>query len=54
MFSVHDLEALEECGRAHGMHEHALKRFRIAFFKKGLPLAECLAVLPAPAREAAE
>ncbi len=51
MISVHDLEELEECGSASGVHEHALRRFRIAFFKKGLPLAECLATIPEQARE---
>jgi 23S rRNA (adenine2503-C2)-methyltransferase len=51
MVSVHDLDALEVHGGACGIHEHALKRFRIAFFKKGLAPAECLATLPETARE---
>ena len=52
MISVYDFEQLERCGRRHGIPDPALKRFRIAYFKKGRSEAECLAALPESAREA--
>lgn len=50
MISVYDSEGLDAyCGR-HAIHAHALKRFRVGFFKKGMDLDACLGAIPAPAR----
>ncbi|MFH0908641.1 MAG: 23S rRNA (adenine(2503)-C(2))-methyltransferase RlmN [bacterium] len=50
MISVYALDGLETYCRRHGVPEPALKRFRIAFFKKGRPAEECLDAIPAAAR----
>ncbi len=52
MISVHDLDAVQAWTRRNGIHDAALRRFRIGFFKKGLPLDACLANLPEEKREA--
>jgi 23S rRNA (adenine2503-C2)-methyltransferase len=52
MISVYDLDRLETAARRMGMPDPALKRFRIAFFKKGRPEADCLAAIPGAARDA--
>lgn len=43
MLSIYDSDKVELFCRKNGIYDHALKRFRIAYFKKGLPLEECLA-----------
>ncbi len=45
MVSVYDNDKLELFCRKQGIYDHALKRFRAAYFKKGLPEEECLANL---------
>ena len=50
MLSVYDMDALELFCRKNGIYEHALKRFRIAYFKNALPPGECLQAIPEPAR----
>ncbi|HMP73119.1 MAG TPA: 23S rRNA (adenine(2503)-C(2))-methyltransferase RlmN [Kiritimatiellia bacterium] len=52
MISVFQLEKLDAWARAHALPEHRLKRFRIAFFKKGAPLAACMEEIPEPIRDA--
>jgi 23S rRNA (adenine2503-C2)-methyltransferase len=51
MISVYDLDGLETYCRKHGVPDPALKRFRIAYFKKGRPLEQCLEAIPEAARE---
>jgi 23S rRNA (adenine2503-C2)-methyltransferase len=43
MISVYDLNALETFARGHGIDDAALKRFRIAFFKKGQAVPDLFA-----------
>lgn len=50
MISVYDMDEVELFCRRNGIHDHALKRFRIAYFKNGLPPEQCLAALPEPGR----
>lgn len=50
MLSVYDLDAVTAFCRKNGIHDHALKRFYIAFLKKGRPLDDCLQALPEPGR----
>lgn len=50
MISVYNLDGLETLGRRLGVPDPSLKKFRIAFFKKGRPVDECLDVIPEPAR----
>lgn len=50
MISVYDMDALESFCRKNGIDDHALKRFRIAYFKNALPLEECFQAIPEPAR----
>ncbi|MCX7007303.1 MAG: 23S rRNA (adenine(2503)-C(2))-methyltransferase RlmN [Kiritimatiellaeota bacterium] len=45
MLSIYDSDKVELFCRKNGIYDHALKRFRIAYFKKGLPLEDCLATL---------
>ena len=52
MVSAYDIDALAAHGSRCAIHEHALKRFRVAFFKKGLPVTDCLAALPETSRDA--
>jgi 23S rRNA (adenine2503-C2)-methyltransferase len=47
MLSIYDSDKVELFCRKNGIYDHALKRFRIAYFKKGLPLEECLATFTA-------
>lgn len=54
MFSVYDNAKLDLFCRKHGIYEHALKRFRVAYFKKGLPEGDCLANLTGAGRVAFE
>ena len=49
--SVYDLDAVQAWARRHGITEAATRRFRIAFFKKGAGLEDCVATLPASVRE---
>ena len=51
MISVYDLDGLETTCRKHGVPDPSLKRFRIAFFKKGRNVAQCLETIPEAARE---
>ena len=46
MTSVYDMDNLLRWAIAHGIGEHQLKRFRVAFFKKAQPLASCLEHIP--------
>ena len=50
LIPIYDLDRLDAYCRRHGIHDHALKRFRIAFFKKGRPVDVCLSELPETAR----
>jgi 23S rRNA (adenine2503-C2)-methyltransferase len=43
---VTELDALEGWAKTCGVGAYPLKRFRVAFFKKGLPFAACLEALP--------
>jgi 23S rRNA (adenine2503-C2)-methyltransferase len=52
MVSVYDIDGLSQWASRNGLDEAALKRFRVAFFKKALPVEECLATLPAGHRAA--
>ncbi len=52
MISVYDIDGLAQWASRNGLDETALKRFRIAFFKKALPVEDCLTTLPAGRREA--
>ena len=45
MLSVYDGDKLDVFCRKNGIYDHALKRFRIAFFKKALPVEQCMATL---------
>jgi len=46
MISVYDMEGLGRWARDNGVTDHRLKRFRIAYFKKALPLESCLEEIP--------
>lgn len=46
MISVYDIDGLARWASRNGLDEAALKRFRVAFFKKALPVEDCLATLP--------
>ena len=50
MISVYDLDGLEALGRRLRLPDPSLKKFRIAFFKKGRPVDECLDTIPESAR----
>lgn len=50
MISVYDIDRLDAFCRRNGIYDHAQKRFRIAFFKKGQPRDVCLATIPEAAR----
>ncbi len=50
MISVYDLDGLEALGSRLGIPEPALRRFRIAYFKKGRSVDECLDAIPETAR----
>lgn len=50
MISVYDIDGLEALGRRLGIPDPSLKRFRIAFFKKGRSVAECFDAIPEAAR----
>lgn len=52
MLSVYDSDQLDVFCRKNGIYDHALKRFRNAFFKKALPVEECLATLTEAGRAA--
>lgn len=52
MISVYDIDGLARWASRNGVDEPALKRFRVAFFKKALPEEACLAMLPDTARDA--
>ena len=52
MLSIYDSDKVEVFCRQNGIYDHALKRFRIAFFKKALPVDECLATLTEAGRAA--
>ncbi len=45
MLSIYDSDKVELFCRKNGIYDHALKRFRNAFFKRALPLDECLGML---------
>ena len=51
MHSVYQLDEVEALGCQGGITDHALRRFRTAFFKKARTDEECLAALPEAARE---
>jgi 23S rRNA (adenine2503-C2)-methyltransferase len=51
MLSVYELDRVDQACRRHAISDHALKRFRTAFFKKALPLDECLQRLPESERD---
>jgi len=44
--TIYDSDQVDAFCRKNGINPHALKRFRLAFFKKALPLDACLATLP--------
>jgi len=50
MISVYDIDALECWAKAHGVSEHQLKRFRVAFFKKARNVDACLEEIPENSR----
>ena len=50
MISVYDLDGLEALVSRLGIPEPALRRFRIAYFKKGRSVDECLDAIPETAR----
>ena len=52
MLSVYECDKLEVFCRKNGIYDHALKRFRNAFFKKALPVEECMATLTETGRVA--
>jgi 23S rRNA (adenine2503-C2)-methyltransferase len=52
MLSIYDSDKVELFCRQNGIFDHALKRFRIAYFKKGLPEEDCLANLTEAGRAA--
>jgi 23S rRNA (adenine2503-C2)-methyltransferase len=49
MISIHDHDAVGELGRRHRLDPYWVRRLRIAFHKKHLPVAEALEELPADA-----
>ena len=51
MISVYDIDGLARWASRNGLDESALKRFRVAFFKKALPIDDCIATLPEDVRE---
>ncbi len=50
MISVYDIDGLQVLGRHLGIPDPSLKKFRIAFFKKGKSTEECLDAIPEAAR----
>jgi 23S rRNA (adenine2503-C2)-methyltransferase len=50
VISVYDLDGLETFCRRSGVQDQDRKKFRTSFFKKALPLDECLNRIPASAR----
>ena len=51
MFSIHDHQALNDFARTHRVEPLALRRLRIAFYKKQQPTETALQKLPSPQRE---
>lgn len=49
--SIYDLDVMQAWARRHGITDAAWRRFRIAFFKKGMALETCLATLPTTVRD---
>ncbi|HBA82464.1 MAG TPA: radical SAM protein [Verrucomicrobia bacterium] len=52
MLSIYDIDRVNAFCRQNRISDHPLKRLRIAFFKKGLPIEDCLEVLPEEHRAA--
>ena len=50
MISVYDIDGVTAFCRKNGIRDHDVKRFFIAFLKKGRALEDCLQVLPEPGR----
>ena len=51
MISVYDIDGLERWAREHGVTDHRMKRFRVAYFKNSIPREQCLAEIPSEQRE---
>ena len=52
MLSIHDSDRVDAFCRRSCIYDHDLKRFRNAFFKKALPVDECLATITPAGRAA--